>query len=1131
MIRILDELLQVEGLERFLFLHVLVIDLTDGRSIVHGLHSKGCGAVSLATIRVFHAEGDFFRTIPILVRNHDLSHALAIDRNLELRSITLRGTLSRLHVKAPGELIRLVVSILHDVVQVNDCKFTLFRNALVLDRLHEFRNIVHGFNLEGHRTLVRSAFRVSHREGNLFSTIPILVRSGNGSNMLRVDYDLEVLVARHSPLELGIVMVFVRYELVEFDRLEFALFLDGLVSNILHDRRVVDGLDSEHSVRLSRSAFRVSHREGYLFRTVPVLGRLLDGGNAVGINFNLELLVTRDRPLEALEGMIRVRSEISKLDRSKFLLFFDHLVRDLLEGRHVVHGLHRKESLRSSLGTFGVSHREGDFVSTVPVLVRNLDVSNMLGIDFNREASVLAVGRLHVDRELEVRKLVIEVTNHFAELDRLKLFLFLDGLRSDLLREFRNVVHGFNRVSDSAFIRCTFRVSHLDGERFRTVPLRRRRGHLHHAAFERDLEFAVARNSPLELILGVVEVFDILVELNRLEGTLFLDGLFSDILHGRRVVDRLDSKLELSRSLATFRVSSSKGNGFRTVPEFGRGLERNFASLVIQVNLDVLVTCDVDLQLGEIVVGIGEIVIKHDRCEFVLFFDSLVRDFLEHRNIVDRLDGVSDLLLCSCAFRVRHSIGHDSGTVPARVRDFNGSNMVVTDVYRQSTGLRFLALVLHVGFPGKFRILVVSILHVFIELDLSKGLLFVDGLVRDLLHDLRNIVHGVHREAVFRFSASASRVADLELEGFRTVPHLVRNLDGCGLASNIDRKVLVTRNSPLKLFERMIRILDQLVQFDRLEFLLFFDRLVLDILHKFRSVVHRLDGELGGSLCRSTGRVGHREGHGFGTIPEFVRDLDIGRTVLVDIELEVLIARNAPLELHDIVIDVGHEVRKANGFEFVLFFDRLVRNLLDNRSIVNRLHHEVCGLGIGGVFAIGSRKLDLGRTIPVRIGDNDRSDAVRIDFHIQVAFSLILAHRLDVEFPKNLVLRVVGVGHIIIEFDLGKGLTFFDSLIRNLLDFRRVVHGFNAEINRFRTRCALGVGSNKGDIFGTVPILVRNFDRRYAVRRNRYLELLVAGHGPLDFFGFVHVIGNILVQLNRSKFFAFIDGFTRNTHH
>ena len=329
----------------------------------------------------------------------------------------------------------------------------------------------------------------------------------------------------------------------------------------------------------------------------------------------------------------------------------------------------------------------------------------------------------------------------------------------------------------------------------------------------------------------------------------------------------------------------------------------------------------------------------------------------------------------------------------------------------------------------------------------------------------------------------------------------------------------------------MVGILNQLFQFDGLEFLFFVDRLILNVLHKFRRVVHGLHRELGGSLGRSTGSVSCSEGHGFRAIPEFVRDLDICRTVLVDIELEVLVARNAPLELHDIVINVSHVVREADRFEFVLFFDGLVRNLLDDRSVINRLYHEVCGRRGASVFAVGGSKLDLCGAVPVLVRNDHGGDAVRINFHIQVAISLILAHRLDVEFPQNLVLRMVGVRHKIIELNLGEGLTFIDGLVLNLLDFRRIVYGFNIEVYRFRTDGTLGVRGHERNVFGAVPIFARNFNRCNAFGRNGNLELLIARDRPFQLFGLVMVVSDILVQLNRGEFTTFVNRFPRNPHY
>ena len=268
----------------------------------------------------------------------------------------------------------------------------------------------------------------------------------------------------------------------------------------------------------------------------------------------------------------------------------------------------------------------------------------------------------------------------------------------------------------------------------------------------------------------MVEIIDILVEFDVLELAHFLDGLFRNILHDRRIVDGLHGELEGRRSLATFRVGRDDSNRLGTVPEFARSLERNFAGLIINVDLDILVAGNFELQLGEIVVGVAHVFIENDRGKFSLFFDGLVRNLLEYRDVVDGLHGEGHLLLDGCAFRVRAGECHVGRPVPVRIRDFNGGDAAFVDVHIERTPFRFLALVLHVGFPGEFRILVVGILHIFVKLDLGEGLLFVDGLTLERLREFRLVVHGVHSEAVFGFGASTGRVADLELDGFRAIP-------------------------------------------------------------------------------------------------------------------------------------------------------------------------------------------------------------------------------------------------------------------------------------------------------------------------------------------------------------------------
>ena len=329
----------------------------------------------------------------------------------------------------------------------------------------------------------------------------------------------------------------------------------------------------------------------------------------------------------------------------------------------------------------------------------------------------------------------------------------------------------------------------------------------------------------------------------------------------------------------------------------------------------------------------------------------------------------------------------------------------------------------------------------------------------------------------------------------------------------------------------MVGVLDEFAQVDGLEFLLFFDGLFLEVLDELRSIVDGLHGEGRLGTGGRTGRVGHRKRKRFGTVPEFVRNLDAGRTVLVDVDLQVLVASDSPLERGDVVIDVGDEVGQANLFELVLFFDGLARNLLEDRSVVDRLDREGRRLLVARVFTIGRGKGDLCGTVPVGIGDDNRGNALRVDLHIEVAVSLILAHRLDVEFPEDLVLRVVGVLHEIVELDLRELLAFVDGLVRNGGHGRRVVDGLYREVNRFGTDGTLRIRCSESNVFFAVPILVRDRYRSDAVVRNADLQALVARNGPLELGRLVHVVGYIAVQLDRGELAAFLDRFTRDPVH
>ena len=423
----------------------------------------------------------------------------------------------------------------------------------------------------------------------------------------------EILVAFDLPLEAILGMVKVFNVIVKFNRLERFLFLNSLACNFLHDRRVVHGDNRKCRRRAGLSTRRIRHGERHLFGTVPHLVRGLDGHDARLGHINLKVLIAHKVNLQAFKTVIRVRHEFRHVERSEFTLFLNGLVCDLLDFREVVHRFHSKECRRGSLSTFRVCDRKRNFFSAIPELVRNDNLCNLLVVNFDLEFrfSLLGTGsRLARDREREFRKLVIQVLHKVSKLNRLELALFANRLRHHLFHEHRNIVHGFNRKVRSAFIASVIRVAYLERQSFGTVPLRRRRSDTHDMGrIYGNLEFLVARNRPLEAILGMVKVFDKVVEFNRLEFALFLDGLFANVLHDRRVVDRLDRKLGRSRCTSAFRVGRRKHQRFSTVPLVVRDLHRNFMGSVIDIDLEIPVARHFNLELGEVMVSIAQVVI------------------------------------------------------------------------------------------------------------------------------------------------------------------------------------------------------------------------------------------------------------------------------------------------------------------------------------------------------------------------------------------------------------------------------------------------------------------------------------------------------------------------------------------
>ena len=326
--------------------------------------------------------------------------------------------------------------------------------------------------------------------------------------------------------------------------------------------------------------------------------------------------------------------------------------------------------------------------------------------------------------------------------------------------------------------------------------------------------------------------------------------------------------------------------------------------------------------------------------------------------------------------------------------------MLVVNRDIERARFRHRSLMLDLDIPGEFGVLMVFVLDKVIQLDLGELLFFVDVLVRNRADELRQVIHGIDRKHGFAFGRSAIRVRSLELDGFRTIPHFVRNADCSDTARNGDLQVLGARNSPLEHFDAVVRVLHVLAKLNRGKFLLFVNRLVRNILNKLRRIVDGIYFEQNVLLGGRTSSVSHRKRHTFLTAPVFVRKIYDSRTVLVDFNLQVLVARHCPLELHHVVIWVCNVICKRKHVELIPFFNHLVRNLLrERRGVIYRRHRKGSRLVVATVIRVRRNKLDCRRTVPMGIRNHNRRHAVPVNRHGQVAIALRTTRRTDFCIP------------------------------------------------------------------------------------------------------------------------------------
>ena len=133
------------------------------------------------------------------IRDDDCRYTVSVNRHGQV-AISL-GATSRNNFRIPGDLVLLMVRVVHKVVQTDLCKLFAFRNDLTRDLRNHWR-VIHGFNRKVHRFRSRSALGVRCRKGQVFRTIPKRIRSRNFNGMVGRNRHLQILVAAHLPADL-----------------------------------------------------------------------------------------------------------------------------------------------------------------------------------------------------------------------------------------------------------------------------------------------------------------------------------------------------------------------------------------------------------------------------------------------------------------------------------------------------------------------------------------------------------------------------------------------------------------------------------------------------------------------------------------------------------------------------------------------------------------------------------------------------------------------------------------------------------------------------------------------------------------------------------------------------------------
>ena len=165
-----------------------------------------------------------------------------------------------------------------------------------------------------------------------------------------------------------------------------------------------------------------------------------------------------------------------------------------------------------------------------------------------------------------------------------------------------------------------------------------------------------------------------------------------------------------------------------------------------------------------------------------------------------------------------------------------------------------------------------------------------------------------------------------------------------------------------------------------------------------------------------------------------------------------------------------------------------------------------------------------GRSIPVFIRNGDFRHVVFVDFDLEV-FSAG-------DGPFDFRHVVIDIADQVGKIDGFELLLLVDGLVWSFLDDGRIVYRANGKVRRGFCRSVFGIGRDKGNLVGTVPMGVRNDDVGDAIFGDIdgqfALRLVFGGLRHLVFPGNLvfRMVGvfYIIVKLDGSEGLAFVDG-------